>query len=153
MPPARIRLPFLAGRIRGATFHELQPTVAIRTASGAFIPLTFLFDTGTQLTTVPLSLARAKGIPFSLRQSIGFRGTTSSGHGFLAPLWFSFPQLPQWQFESACCFTPDPIPRLLLSLADLIRHFTLRTTLPTPVYPHGGVVLRLRPDHGGQPRP
>jgi hypothetical protein len=153
MPPVRIRLPFLAGKIRQANFHEPPVILAIRTASGGYIPLTFLFDTGTQLTTIPVGVARAAGIPLSLSQSIGVRGTMGGGHGFLAPLWFSFPQLPQWQFESACCFTPNPVPRLLLSLADLIRHFTLQTTLPTPVYPHGGVVLRLRPDHGGQPRP
>jgi hypothetical protein len=148
-----IRIPLLRTYLYRRFVYELELTVGVRTAQGTFLLLPFLFDTGTHLTTMPLTLAQQLGIPFSTAHPVTVRGTTGKGQGFLSPLWFAFPQLPHWQFESLCCFTPHPLKRALLSLTDLIAHFHLRTAPATALHPLGSVILRLRPDHGGRPRP
>ncbi len=153
MPGNHIRVPILTQRVYRWLVYEVELLLEIRSSQGRFVALTFLFDTGTQFSTISSGLARQMGISFSVAKPVGIRGASGKGQGFLSPVWFSFPQLPQWQFESLCCFSSTPLPRSLVSLSDLVSRFTLQTLRPSPIHPNGSLVLRLRPDHNGQPRP
>src|SRR5438552_1483035 len=111
--------------------YEWPIPLKVRSADGSFARETFLFDTGSHFTTLPISLAEQLQIPFDRQRPVGIRSTTGTGHGFLAPLWFSLAALPEYEFESLCCFSASPLSRPLLSLKDAIAHFRLRTLLPS----------------------
>jgi hypothetical protein len=115
----------------------------------------FLFDTGTHFTTIPIADAQHLGIPFSTNRPVTIQGATGKGPSsvYLSPVRFSFPALPQWQFETLGCFTPYSLRRSLLSLSDILAHFTFRTGPRTATHPDGSLILRLRRRHQGQPRP
>jgi hypothetical protein len=104
----RIRVPILMRPFEGREVHEVEFILAVRMTEDTFVPLPFRFDSGTDLTMIPIPLARSLGIPFTRGRSTTVQGATGHSRGFLAPLWFYFPQLPQWQFETLACFTPPP---------------------------------------------
>lgn len=145
----RFRIPILATRVLDRLVYEVEIGLEIRTTTRSFARLPFRFDTGTQFTTISLADAQGLGIPFSRNKPVVVRGTTGMGHGYMAPIWFTFPQLPEWLFESYGCFTPVALSRSLLCLTDVVQHFTLRTLRPGRLHPNGSMGLYLRPDHGG----
>jgi hypothetical protein len=65
---------------------------------------------------------------------------------------FSLARLPEYEFESLCCFSAAPLSRPLLSLKDVIAHFRVRTLLRTRLRPLGSVLLQLHRFHKGQRR-
>lgn len=152
MPGNLIRLPLLQTYALGRYVLEVNVPLDLRTTAGEFVSLPFLFDTGTRFTTIPISLAERHEIPLNTSHPVIVRGTTGTGRGVLSPLWFSSPQLPQWQFECACCFTEHDIPQPLLSLTDVVTHFNLRTAQQTTLHPLGSVILQLKRKHGGRQR-
>jgi hypothetical protein len=147
-----IRLPVLRRFLYGQTVYEIEPTLEVRTASGLPVLVPFLFDTGTHFTTISISMAEELGIPMKTDRPAQIRGATGASRGYLAPLWFSFPSLPQHQFENVCCFSTYSLKRPLLSLTDVITHFTMRTVRPSKLHPLGSLVLRLRKNHQGHIR-
>lgn len=148
-----IRIPIVRTQLFNSTIYGIELGLEVRTASASFVRVPFLFDTGTQPTTVSVALARDNQIPFSLARPVAVRGTTGVGRGFLSSLWFSLPQLPEIQFETHCCFSPKPLSQSLLGLTDVLSNFTFQATRPTRLHPNGSFLLRLKRDHRGQPRP
>jgi hypothetical protein len=132
--------------------YEWQIPLQVRNSSGTFTPVLFLLDSGTQLTTIPIHTAERFGIPFARSRPVGVRGTAGTGHGFVTPLGFSLAGLPEYVFECLGCFSPTA-PRPLLSLTDVIKHFRMRTLLPSRLHPLGSLLLQLHGRHKGQPRP
>ncbi|MCI0457678.1 MAG: hypothetical protein L0Z62_11970 [Gemmataceae bacterium] len=155
MAAARIRLPLRKLRLHGSWVYEIPLTLEIRTAQGSFVQVPFVFDTGTHFTTLAISDAKALGIPFTTSTPVPVRGATGPGAQpvYLSALYISFPGLPNWQFVTQGCFTPYPIRRAVLSLADVIVNFAMRSGRPTAKHPDGSLVLQLRKQHQGQPRP
>src|SRR5437870_4873066 len=131
---------------------EVEFRLELRTARSSREAATFLLDTGSQFTTVSIASAERLSLPYSTTRPVIIEGTTGAAPGFMAPLWFSFADLPQLQFESWCCFSSVRRDRSLLSLTDLLRHFTLRTLLPNKLHPLGSALIRLRKNHRGQLR-
>lgn len=70
----------------------------------------------------------------------------------MSPVYYSFPQLPQWEFKVDCVFSPYDLPYGLFSLTDFVPHFVVRSNKMSPRFPEGSVVFQLRADHGGSPR-
>src|SRR5262249_54437848 len=146
-----LRFPVWRRAVGEEEANEWILPLKIRTADGSMAPLPFLFDTGSHFTTIPLPEAEHRGIPVDRRRPVTIRGATGFGQGFLAPMWFSLAGLPEFQFESLCCFSDSP--RALLALKDVITHFKLRTLVPSKLHPLGSLILELRGRHKGQPRP
>jgi len=119
------------------------------------VSLSFRLDTGSDVTTIPIALARRMGIPFET--AIQATPMTASGTArqpsFFSRVSFSLPALPQWRFDGDCLFSPYPLKYCLLSLRDLVAHFTFRSVRPNTTWPNGALILRLRPDHGGRAVP
>ena len=132
-------------------YHWRIP-LELRAADGSFSREIVLFDTGSQLTTIAIPLAEKLQIPFDRQRRVTIHGTTGTGSGFIAPMWFSLVGLPELQFESLCCFSPVPLGRPLLSLKDVIAHFRLRSLLRSRLHPLGSLLLQLHRHHKGQPR-
>ena len=152
MPDRGLRWPVLRRHLHNQIVFEIEPTLDLRTEKGGIIQVPFLFDTGTQFTTMSISMAQDLDIPFDKNRPIILRGTTGTGKGFFATLRFSFPSLPNFQFESLCCFTMYSLKRPLLSLTDIISHFTFRTMRPSQLHPLGSLILRLHKRDKGQYR-
>jgi hypothetical protein len=146
------RFPVWRKFIGAEEVYEWLLPLEVRTSDGLFAPRTFLFDPGSHFTTISIALAEELGIPFDRRRPATVRGTTGTGHGFLAPMWFSLAGLAEYQFPSLCCFSPSLLARPLLSLTDVITHFRLRTLLPSRLHPLGSLLLQLHRHHKGQPR-
>ncbi len=144
-----IRVPVLHRRGLGRYFFEIEFPLRLRTANG-WCETPFLFDSGTQLTTFPVSLAQRFAVPFHQSRPVNVRGTTGLARGFVSPLQYSFVSLRQLQFRTDCCFSSAKGERSLLSLTDLHRNFAMQTLPPSHLHPLGSVVLRLRDDHQGQ---
>lgn len=153
MAGKQIRIPFTSKTISGHDALEVLLLLQLRTPGGAFAESRFKFDPGTHLTTISIEEAERLGIVFDRSRRVTVHGTTGVGVSYLGPLSFSYPDLPEYQFETLCCFTPTPLKRGLLSLADVVNHFTMRSVLPTSLHPLGALVLRLHSKHRGQPRP
>lgn len=139
----------------GAAFQNIPLDLEVLTDNGDFIDMPFLFDTGTHFTTISIAEAQKRGISFATNRQVSIRGSTTSAtiQGYLSPLWFSLAQLPQWRFQSDCCFTPQPIARSLLSLRDVMLHFAIASDRRFPRRHHSGsLLLLLRDDHSGVPR-
>ncbi len=151
MPAKWLRFPVWQDFFGDEAVHEWRLFLNVRTSSGQFVPLTFLVDTGTQLTTIPIATAEQRQIPFDRQRPVTIHSTTGTGHGFVAPMWFSLAGLPEYQFESLCCFSTAALPSPLLSLKDLITHFRMRTLLPSHLHPLGSLLLQLHRKHKGQP--
>ena len=45
----------------------------------------------------------------------------------MSPVYYSFPQLPQWEFKVDCVFSPYDLPYGLFSLTDFVPHFVVRS--------------------------
>jgi|GEM_PF-2361358 len=150
-----VRIPLRKRILHGTTVFELPVTLEVRTASSHFVPMPFVFDTGSHFSTIRITDAQALGIPFSTSQPVPMHAATgpSASAVFLSPFTFSFPNLPAWQFTRLGCFTPHPVKYSLLSLTDVIMNFALRTEPPTATCSEGALLLRLRRKHHGQPRP
>ena len=146
------RVPIVRQSVARREIFEIEFRLELRTVASAWESATFLLDTGSQFTTVAIAAAERLCIPFAATRPVRIEGTTGSAPGFLSPLWFSFFDLPNLQFESSCCFSTARMERSLLSLTDLLRHFTLRTLLPSHLHPLGSVLVQLRADHQGVPR-
>ena len=150
-----IRLPLQQILLHNELVYEIGLTLEVQTSRGVFLPCSFLFDAGTHFTTIPIADAKRMGIAFSTARPAFPRGATGKSQvpGYLSPIRFSFPALPQWQFPSTCFFTPHSLSRSLLSLTDIVSNFLIRSGRATIAHPHGSLILRLRHDHKGQPRP
>jgi hypothetical protein len=146
------RLPILRRRVLSGFALEIELAVELLCHDGRWRLTPFLFDTGTQLTTMPVKLASEVGIPIPEHRPVVVQGATGTASGFVGPLDFSFSWLPEYQFRSTCCFTTVPLRRPLLSLNELVRHFTIRTLLPSRVHPLGSLLLRLHRKHEGTER-
>ena len=145
MTGPRADIPLIQHFRFGQLLHEVRFNIGIRAADGSFPLVPFLLDTGTQFSTISISLANRLGIQFSRDQLVTIRGVTGSGRGYMSPIRFSLPQLPEWQFETLACFTPHVLSVMLLSLSDLVDHFELHTSYqPTEFCPYGALVLTLR---------
>jgi hypothetical protein len=151
MVSVNLRLPILRRKVFHHWLLEIELPTDVKTNEGWTL-VTFLFDAGSQLTSIPISLAEKYSIPFSMTEPVSIRGATGFGRGFLSPLTFSFPGLPSLiEFQTLCCFSPV-LERPLFSLTDILNHFTFRTLRPSRLNPLGTFVLRLHNDHKGQPR-
>ena len=151
MPRSSFRFPVWRNFVGTNPVLEWPLPLAIQTADGSLVNKVFLFDTGSGFTTISIAEAEELQIPFHRQRPVAIRGTTGTGHGFLAPMRFSLAALPDYQFECLCCFSPS-VPRPLLSLKDVLDNFRLRTLLPSRRYPLGALVLQLHGHHKGQPR-
>ncbi len=151
VPAQWLHFPVWQSYFRKEAVYEWRLFLKVRMSSGTFTSLTFLVDTGTQLTTIPIPTAEQRQIPFDRQRPVTIHGTTGTGHGFVGPMWFSLADLPEYQFESLCCFSTAPLPSPLLSLKDLITHFRMRTLLPSHKHPLGSLLLQLHRQHKGQP--
>ena len=101
--------------------------------------------------TIPQSLAKKEGIPFvkdqpTLPMTANGRATENS---YISPVYFSFPQLPQWEFKVDCAFSPCNLRYGLFGMTDFVPHFVVRSQRMSPGYPEGSVIFQLRADHGG----
>jgi hypothetical protein len=132
--------------------YEWRLPLKVRTADNRFTTQTFLFDSGSGFTTFSIGEAEQLGIPYHRHRPVAIRGTTGTGHGFLAPMRFCLAPLPEYEFECLCCFSPTPLPWPLLSIKDVLDHFRLRTLLPSRMHPLGSLILQLHGRHKGQPR-
>jgi hypothetical protein len=149
---SELRFPILRSSHLNRFFSEIELTLEIRTGKYHWQVVPFLFDTGTQLTTISFNMAQDLDIPWNQKQQVQIQGATGKSQGNLGPLWFSFSALPQLQFQTVCCFTPHRLRRPLVSLSDIINQFTLRTVLPSKLHPLGSIVLRLHQNNRGEPR-
>ena len=151
-----IRVP-LATKMKPNDFFvfEIAPRIEVRGSQGEFFGLPFLVDTCTDYTMISLDVANELGIPYTTDRETTLVTSIGSGDrpGYLSPLWFSFKDLPEWQFETVACFSPYRH-YSLLSITDVLRHFSVGLSLRsnTPKEPYGAALLSLRPDHGGRPR-
>src|SRR5262249_4890740 len=143
MPGRSFRFPVWRKFIGAEAVLEWQLPLLLRSADEPDIDLLFLFDPGSDFTTIAIPDAERLQIPFDRGKPVGIRAATGTAHGFLAPMWFSLAPLPEFQFESLCCFSASPLPRPLLSLKDVIAHFRLRTLLPSHLHPLGSLILQL----------
>lgn len=126
----------------------------MRSPGRKFTEIPFRLDTGSDFMTIPQHLAKKEGIAFStdspvLPLTAAGRATKPS---FLSPVYYSFPQLPQWEFKVDCVFSPYNLPYGLFSLTDFAPHFVVRSNKLSPGFPEGSVVFQLRADHGGVSR-
>ena len=145
-----IRCPILRNRLFDKWVLEILLPAEVKTRAG-WSPLSFLFDPGSQLTSVPVSLAEELSIPFTKSHPVSVRSTTGSGIGWLSPMTFSFPALSALEFQSMCFFNPT-LQRPLLSLTDVLDHFTFRAVRPSTLHPLGSFVMRLHKGHRCQAR-
>jgi hypothetical protein len=148
----KLRVPIVCQRVSRQDLLEIELRLDLRTGTRGWKRASFLFDSGSQFTTISTALAERLSIPFSTSHPVEIRGASGPARGYLSPLWFSFADLEDLQFESSCCFAETPLQRPLLSLTDLVRNCTLRTLLPSRLHPLGSLLLRLRQDHRGQRR-
>jgi hypothetical protein len=145
-----IRVPIIRRRVFQRWVLEIELSVEVKTRFG-WKSLPFLFDPGSQFTSIPIALAEENGIPFDTHHPVSIHGTTGSGTGFLSPITFSFPGLPMLEFDGLCNFAPV-LKRPLLSLTDILDQFTLRTLRPSEKHPLGTFILHLHQGHKGRPR-
>jgi hypothetical protein len=126
----------------------------VRDPRGEFTDVPFRLDTGTDFMTIPQWMAKDEGISFS--KQIPLRPMTAAGvaqkNCYLSPVYYSFPQLPKWQFKTDCIFSPYHLSYGLFSLTDFVSHFVVRSNKMAPDFPEGSVVFQLRADHGGERR-
>jgi len=153
VPKRSFRFPVWQRLVGQDAVYEWLLPLKVRTADDRFVPKTFLFDPGSGFTTFSIGDAEQLGIPYHRERPVTIRGTTGTGHGFLAPLRFYLAPLPEYAFESLCCFSPTPLPRPLLSLKDVLANFRLRTLLPSRLHPLGSLILQMHGRHKGQPLP
>jgi hypothetical protein len=145
-----IRFPILRNKLFDKWVLEILLPAEAQTRAG-WSPLSFLFDPGSQLTSVPVALAEELSIPFVKSHPVAVRSTTGSGIGWLSPMTFSFPALSALEFQCLCFFNPT-LQRPLLSLADVLDHFTFRAVRPSTLHPLGSFIMRLHKSHKGRPR-
>jgi hypothetical protein len=155
----RIRIPLQHPLVLSAgrpAYRVIFP-LALRNANGTFglSAVPFRLDTGSDFTTIPDTWADQLGLRYKLGTPV--HPATTSGRArkpsYLTDLWLSFSAMPQWQFRAECLVTPYPLKRGLFSLNDLVPHFIARSNKATLSFPRGSIVLQLRSDHGGVPRP
>ncbi|NUQ62227.1 MAG: hypothetical protein HUU20_07050 [Pirellulales bacterium] len=143
---------FIAGV--GKFAYRFVFTLDVRSPEGEFTEIPFRLDTGTDFMTIPQWMARAEGIPF--RKDCPVQPMTAAGRAakvsYISPVYFSFPQLPEWQFKADCIFSPYTLRYGLFSLTDFVPHFAVRSNKAGVRFPEGSVVFQLRADHGGTPR-
>jgi hypothetical protein len=148
--PVEFRVPIIRRRVFQRWLLEIELSIEVKTDNG-WKSLPFLFDPGSQFTSIPIPLAEENGIPYDVSHPVTTHGTTGSGVGFLSPITFSFPALPMFEFQALCNFGPV-LKRPLFSLTDTLDHFAFRTLRPTDKHPLGSFVLRLHKSHKGRPR-
>ena len=126
----------------------------IRAPDGEFTEIPFRLDTGSDFMTIPQWLAEGQGIPYVKENPVW--PLTAAGRAaepsYISPVYFSFPQLPEWQFKADCAFTPYRLRYGLFGLTDFVPHFVVRSQKMSPGFPEGSVIFQLRTDHGGLPR-
>src|SRR5438034_2083944 len=152
MALVKLRFPILRKAVVDRWALEIFLPMEVRTSQGTWRPLPFCFDTGTQLTTIPVVLARQLSIPFTTARPVTIQGTTGQGRGYLSPISFAVDGLPRLQFPALCCFSQYDLKQPLFSLTDLMAQFTFASAVPSTRHPLGSFVIRLRSDHQGQPR-
>ena len=139
------------GRV-GKYAYRFTFLLDIRRPGARSTELLFRLDTGTDFMTIPQWIAEREGIPFS--KSYPIRPMTAAGRAekdhFISPVYFSFPQLPDWEFKAECSFSPYNLPYCLFSLTDFAPHFVVRSHKASVGFPYGSVVFQLRSDHGGR---
>jgi hypothetical protein len=142
------------GDVRKYAFRFLL-SLDIRGPDTDYTALPFRLDTGTDFMTISQRMAREQGIPFSEDCPVFPLGASGRAKkpSFISPVYFSFPQLPDWEFKTDCAFSPYELPYGLFGLTDFAPHFVVRSNKVSAGFPEGSVVFQLRADHGGSPRP
>lgn len=149
---AELRFPIVRKRKVHQWVLQVDLPIQVRSSHDDWKWLVFLFDSGTQLTTIPIAMAEQLSIPFATDRPVSVDGAVGTGKGYLSPVLYSFPGLPELQFEALCCFSEYQLRQPLMSLTDLLSQFTLRTLRPSHKHPLGSFVLRLHSGQQGQRR-
>lgn len=146
-----IRVPLRRLSRHHCDVYRIDFSLDICGQSGRFCRVPFRIDTGSDFTTVPISIATSLNIPFAMNRPVYPQTAAGKAQNpsFLSPIRLSFPGLPQWQFESMAMFTPYTLKTSLLSLAELVPNFLIRSQAASQVDPDGCVILQLRRDHQG----
>jgi len=131
---------------------EIDVALKIQTLSGHSETFAFLFDTGSKFTTLSISMAHRIGLDVPTSRPVIIHGATGEGRGFLAPFNYSILGMDSFTFTTLACYSENMLGRPLLSLTDVLNHFSLRIRDPSRLHPLGTLELRLRKDHGGQLR-
>jgi hypothetical protein len=110
-----------------------------------------LFDTGSELTTLPTKFADDNAIPYSKSTANRFvvRGATGQANVQIDRLTYRFKELPHLEFETWCAFS-ETVPRPLWSLQDVVANFAMRHRLPNRSLPFGALELELLNAHQGR---
>ncbi len=152
MPSHNLRFLFDRIYVHHRYIYHLLARLNLRTHEGWSEDITFLFDTGSEFTTIPIALAENLGISFRTDTPMQITGATGTGRGFLSRLSFGLAGLPQWQFQTVACFSPTPLSSPLLCLTDVLANFRFRTLAPAGPHPYGALRLQLKRGHKGRPR-
>jgi hypothetical protein len=116
--------------------------------AGNAISLPFILDTGADFTTIGKKTAKAAGIAFNQGRRVVLQGVTGPlRKARLAPVQYSFHDLPNLVFASHFLVVKEVLELPLLSLRDIHPHFTLTTTA------NDEIVFTLRDDHKGRQSP
>ena len=138
----------------GKYAFRLLVLLDVRGPDGRFTEIPFRLDTGSDFMIIPQDLALREGISFATDSPL--LPLTAAGRAakpsHMSPVYYSFPQLPRWEFKADCVFSPCDLPYGLLSLTDFVPHFVVRSNKMSARFPEGSVIFQLRADHGGSPR-
>ena len=150
--PQVIRFPILRKRLTDRFILEIMVPLELRSDQGTWFPYGFLFDTGTEVSTIPFSIAHMADITVPTNRPARIQGATGVAPGFLAPFRFCVLGLEHLMFEGLACFTALNLKRPLLALTDVLSHFEMRSVSATALHPLGSLELRLHKNHQGKAR-
>jgi hypothetical protein len=144
---SRLEVPLTYRRLRttGDVVVHAELALAIKTDRGNWETVTFLIDSGTEMTTMPAADAKNRGLPLPRRPVSGltFQGLEVRS-GFLRA---QIPAMDATEYVFPCYFLGDPNsaavrPRSLLGLTGVINQIRLVFDgTPTPVAQRGVLVV------------
>jgi len=131
---------------------RLSHVVSIRRPDGSFIPVAARFDTGSEFTVIPTSVADRNGVVYSKEQHMAVKvtGTTGDAIGYPGTATLRFDGINGWEIALKCLFV-EKAKRMLIGLPDQLNNFDFSSTeRPSK---HGvktrGVLYELRQQNHG----
>src|SRR5665213_2395833 len=87
--------------------YRIDLDLDVRTEGEKYARIPFRLDSGSDFTTIPISLATKLNIRFSTKTP-AYPNTAAgkaASPSYLSPIWFSIPALPYWRFQGMALFT------------------------------------------------